>query len=564
MNFSLPYLIGILTKFEPTLADTASLIANSEFEYRKTTSIVWQQADFDQVTKFLSIYHGSVKSIHIYENQNRSIDIQQAILFVTSSYEFHKFVGNLPKNVSSPSKIVTVVTTPILDLSNITKIAWKYHITDLLILIQNENQSEMYTYYPYSNNGCGNTSPIKVDFKESFFPSKFKNLLGCQTRVGTWTAVVKPYFKVNCVNGTSPFFKGIFGNLFMLIAQHMNTTVKVLCVSYDTIYSLNEGDIHVLAPVISEDWHTSVYQTTGISHFFEIVWCGPPQREIHAWIKVLVPFMNIIIVLLCATFIALVVLLKIISKIEPINKSFHIVWNILAILLGQEAKIVTQSRLVNFLFALWIWFSMVVTTAYNGLLVKSLQTKLLEPRFDTAANAVNLVDGYGGAEWYKAWYKGTPIWNGFEEITLVEEVENPIRISQGKRYLLLTERLMLLGYRLQILEGTVGIQATTTVVRARWGGGVIMRTAQSRLIEGGFLQKLIRDEELAVVLREAKLSRNSSDTDAGHLDIIKLSSCFFFLGIMWLVCYLILLLEIVHHWLQSKKNMSKKIQAKLF
>ncbi|XP_063540747.1 uncharacterized protein LOC134749661 [Cydia strobilella] len=562
MNFSLPYLISILT-FEPTLADTASFIANSEFEYRKKTSIVWHQADFDQVTKLLSNYQGSVATIHTYENQDRSIDIQQAILFVTSSYEFHKFVANLPKNVTSPSKVITVVTNPIPDLSNITKIAWKYYITDLLILIQNENQSEMYTYYPYRNNVCGNTCPIKVDFKENFFPSKFKNLLGCQTRVGTWAAVVKPYLEVKCVNGSSPFIKGIFGNLFMLIAQHMNTTVNVLCVSYDEIYSLNEGNIHVLTPLIPEDWYTSVYQTTAISHFFEMVWCGPSQREIHAWIKVLVPFMNKIIVLLCAAFIALVVLLKIISKIEPINKSFHIVWNILAILLGQQAEFVTKSRLVNFLFVLWIWFSMVVTTAYNGLLVKGLQTKLLEPRFDTVANAISLVDGYGGAEWYREWYKGTPIWNRFEEIDLVEEVENLIRISQGKRYLLLTERLMLLGYRLQILKGTEGIQAITTLVRARWGGGVRINTAQSRLVEAGFLQKLIRDEELAVAKSEAKLRRNSSDTDAGHLDIVKLGSCFFFIGIMWLVCCLILLLEIVHYRLQ-KPNVKENFQTKLF
>ncbi|XP_063626557.1 uncharacterized protein LOC134798148 [Cydia splendana] len=564
MHFSLPYLISILTKFEPTLAVTASLIANSEFEYQKTTSIVWQQADFDLVTKFLAIYQGSVETIHMYENQDRFIDIQQAILFVTSSYEFHKFVANLTKNVTSSSKVVTVVTNPIPDLSNITEIAWKYYITDFIILIQNENQSAAYTYYPYRDNKCGNTSPLKVDYKENFFPIKFKNLLGCQTRVGTWAIAFMPYFNVKCGNGSHSFFKGIFGNLFTIIAQHMNTTVKVSCENYIKItHSLNEGNIHVLTPVVLLDWHTSTYQTTGIIHIFELVWCGPPQREFHVWIKVLVPFMNIIIVLLCAAFIVLVVLLKIISKIEPINKSFHIVWNILAILLGQQAEYVTKSRLMNFLFLLWIWFSMVVTTAYNGLLVKGLQTKLLEPRFDTVENAVHLVDGYGGIEWYKEWYKGTPIWNRFETITLDEEVKNVRRISQGKRYLQMNERLILLGYRLQILKRTAGVEYSTTLVRARWGGGVIMKTAQSRLIEAGILQKIIRDEELAVASRQAKLRRNSSDTDAGHLDMVKLSSCFFFLGIMCLVCCLILLFEIVHHWLQ-KPNVKGKFQAKLF
>ncbi|XP_047997288.1 uncharacterized protein LOC125234911 [Leguminivora glycinivorella] len=237
------------------------------------------------------------------------------------------------------AKVVTVVTNPIPDLSNITMIAWKYDITDLIILIQNENQSEMYTFYPYSNNSCGNTSPIKVHFKENFFPSKFKNLFGCQTRLGTWEAAAMPYIKVNCVNGSSPFFKGIF---------------------------------------------------------------------------------------------ALVALLKIINKTERINKSLQIAWNTLAILLGQDAKFVTKSRLMNFLFMIWIWFSIVITTAYNGLLVKMLVTKILEPRFDTIENAVHLVNGYGGAEWYKEWFRGTPVFHGYEDISLVEEVENAIRISQGK------------------------------------------------------------------------------------------------------------------------------------
>ncbi|XP_061721288.1 uncharacterized protein LOC133528087 [Cydia pomonella] len=547
MNISFLFLASVLSERKCLdFRETASLIANSEFLYRKITSIVWWQVS-DQVDDYLLSYQGSVKTIDMNFSFNQSIALEQAILFVTSTEEFLEIAMNLDKKITSPGKVVTILSNPN-ELSDITKVAWKYDIADLIILTKENQTVSMYTYYPYSNNECGSTAPVKVDFKKKFFPRKFKNLFGCETRLGSVTA--PPYSRLECVNGSSPSYKGILGSLVKLIVDHMNTTLKVLCIlgtDQKMINDLEHKTVHILTSVIyTQDFLAT--QNTPVYHFFESVWCGPPQREMYTHVKVLVPMLSNFTVFLCATYLILVAVLKIIDRLirEPRNKTSHMAWKAFAVLLGQSFRSDSKYWLINYLFMLWFWFSLVYNIAYQGLLVTGLQTKYLEPRFDNIKHAISLVDGYGGTIRQRILYNDTPIFDKYQVMELHEMFSYLSPISRGKRFLILTVKLVLLGYKsLQIFQEVNHVPMTMSLT-PRWGGGVEIISTQTRLIEGGFFEKILVDEKRAIESREAKL-RVSSDFQSGHLDFKTLCTCFYGLGVMSVVCFVIFLIELLYH-----------------
>ncbi|XP_063628179.1 uncharacterized protein LOC134799670 [Cydia splendana] len=433
--------------------------------------------------------------------------LEQAVLFVTSAEEFLEIAINLDKKITSPGKVITLLTNPNeLMISDITKAAWKYDIADLIILTKENQSVSMYTYYPYSNNVCGNTDPVKVDFKKEFFPRKFKNLFGCETRLGSVTA--PPYSRLECVNGLSPFYKGVLGGLLKLIVEHINTTLKVICIlssNQKMISDLEHKTIHILTAVIyNQDFLAT--QNTPVYHFFESVWCGPPQREMYTHVKVLVPMLSNFTVFLCATYLILVVVLKIIDRLEPCNKTSHMAWKAFAVLLGQSFRSESKCWLINYLYMHWFWFSLVSSIAYQGLLVKGLQTQYLEPRFDKIENAINLVDGYGGTIRQRTVYDGTSVFDKFQVKEIHEMLSYLTPISRGKRFLILTPRLILLGHTsLQIFEAVNHVPMTMSLT-PRWGGGVEIISLQTRLIEGGFFEKILIDEKLAIESKEPSIA----------------------------------------------------------
>ncbi|XP_061721294.1 uncharacterized protein LOC133528093 [Cydia pomonella] len=234
-------------------------------------------------------------------------------------------------------------------------------------------------------------------------------------------------------------------------------------------------------------------------------------------------------------------------------------WKAFAVLLGQSFRSDSKYWLINYLYMLWFWFSLVYNIAYQGLLVKGLQTKYLEPRFDKIENAISLVDGYGGTIRQRSVYNGTPIFNKYQVKELHEMFSYLSPISRGKRFLILTVKLVLLGYTsLQIFEAVNHVPMTMSLT-PRWGGGVEIISTQTRLIEGGFFEKILVDEKRAIESRESKL-RVSSDFQSGHLDFKTLCTCFYGLGMMSVVCFVIFLIELLYHRLVTPAK-GKLMQA---
>ncbi|XP_073945497.1 uncharacterized protein [Choristoneura fumiferana] len=544
------------------LSDKASYISNSEFEFRVQLSVVWCRSDPGDVTAFLTKYQGSVKTIYIDALiDNQTIAFQQAILFITTYHEFLYFVDKMDTKIIVPSKVIVILsslkTESVLNL--ITETAWEHDIADLIILNSEDagQTVEMFTYFPYSSsNGCGNTSAVKMDLiKSNFYPRKFNNFHGCEVNISGRT--VFPYFI--CTNNTEAAGDngGIFKKWLTILFGCLNTTLNWMCAgevkgdSDGPGFELIHKKYDVYASIFLDENFIIEVLSLPILYFCEIAWCGPPQREIYAWAKVIFPMISNITALLGITLFMLAVVLKVIHRIESYKgnkKSPQIVWTTLAIFLGQQANYVSKSFLMNLLFLLWIWFSLIVGLIYQGELVRGLQTQHLEPRFGTLENAIKLLDGYGGSRLMKYYQKGTSIEENFEVLPYETVVSYIPEIANGKRFLVATDKLRMKGYTsLQFLDKSVIHLPLAPIVRPRWGAIVELESLTLRSAESGLSEKLFRD--LYVELTKQVVHSSSQQWSTVSLDLVTLSTCFYGLAIMYILCFVIFCIEIVYDWL---------------
>lgn len=565
MNLKLVELILVLSITclveSSKLTDEASYISNVEFEFRHELSVVWSHSDPEDITAFLSKYQGSIKTIYTDKLiDNHTISFRQAVLFVTTYDEFLYFVNKMNTKVLYPSKVIVILTslnTEQVILNSITELAWENDIADLIILNSEDTEKavDIFTYFPYSSNGCVNTSAVKMDpIKSQFYPRKFNNFHGCDVTISGRT--VYPYFMCTNNNQTS-IADGIYKKKLTILFGCLNTTLNWKCAeeatrqSNDPSNELIKKEYDVYANIFIDEENVIAVPSLPVLFFCEITWCGPPQREIYAWAKVIFPMISNITALLGITFLVLAVVLKVVYKIESYKgkyKSPQIVWSTLAIFLGQQAKYVSRSLLMNLLFLLWIWFSLIVGLIYQGELVRGLQTQHLEPRFGNLENAIKLLDGYGGSQLMKFYQKGTPIEENFQVLPYHTAVSYIPEIAKGRRFLIATDKLRMKGYtNLQFLDKSIIHLPTASVVRPRWGAVVELNSLTLRLAESGLFEKLFSD--LYVEITKQIVHSSPQQWNTVSLDLITLSTCFYGLAIMYLVCFVIFCGEIFYDWL---------------
>lgn len=116
---------------------------------------------------------------------------------------------------------------------------WSRHIVNVNILwspAENDDDTLMYTYWPYSRFYCGEAYPLQLNqYREgkwlrrvSYFPNKLANMYGCPLHVATFP---NPPFTIISGSDDEVSVAGIDGILLRVLSQRMNFKVKVQLVN---------------------------------------------------------------------------------------------------------------------------------------------------------------------------------------------------------------------------------------------------------------------------------------------------------------------------------------------
>nr|ARO70550.1 antennal ionotropic receptor IR7d.3 [Dendrolimus punctatus] len=559
-----------------SLIDSAIDIANSVYKTDQATSVVWWHEDTANITKILKCYDGVVITVSMNYGIDKKLQaiykstgFKQTVFIASSIFEYEYFLDMLKKCVIVPIKIILVLTKPGVDISEVTKIAWNNGLSDIVII--NEESSgniTISTYFPYDGSDCGNYVPVTMNKDAKIiFPRKYSNFYGCPIKVTLYHFL--PYVKIEENNGTVTAIGGIDGDMFMLLIRQINASVIIVRHAKEgnmgsvingtgtgSFRDLVEGNADILVPAGLVN--TGRYLNTQVSHVIEtsdVYWCGPNRREIYVWAKVLYHFFSHSAPYLFITSIIFTIVTTILKKIkQPASVSKDgVIFKSFKIFLGQETKFETNSSIINSLYVFWIWFCLIVRIVYQGDLVDGLHKPFLEAPLTTLEESVDRVEGFGGIEAFHELYRGTSLWSRYTVLRLHEVPIYVSKVSDGKRFLIATDQLVLHQLRrvVQVLEIPVTKPHMCYYMRPGWPAAKEMDQLILRLIETGFVDKIFEDfnYEWIKTTEAAKEKQNFKP-----IDMATLMACFYGLFAFWVVCFVVFIFEIIYFKLTQVKS----------
>ncbi|XP_045535737.1 uncharacterized protein LOC106717472 [Papilio machaon] len=560
-----------VTCFELKLLKKATETINDIFDYRQITCIVWWRADTESIKVLIENFHGSVVTFAMRESTksdfHKLVKYKQTVLFASDPDEFKYFLHTVVKNVVNPISVILIYTELVTNndvLSDLMKLAWHTDIGDFIVIsvCGNNDNVTLTTYIPYRDDECGNYSPIVLP-DNMYFIRKFNNFKQCPFRVTAVNAIL--YFALKTHNG-KVHVSGIDGNVLNLVIEGVNATMKFIGGNKrDIEVVLNgsaagpfgdivNGSADILGPSLlltvkrySQAQPLYVYQT------LNLVWCLPRRREMYTRIKVLLPFFTSTNLFFIFTWISLYILIRLIHKFSLVNPNLkNITFRILSISLGQPINFVTENWVANSIFVLWIWFCLIIRVAYQSDLVERFELTILEPRVSTASEAVQLVDGHGGFVSVKDYFHNTPMEINYQTVRLNETSNYINMIANGKRFLLVTNEILIKYFNpaVQILDERVTSLPTSFYVRPRWPAVHELNKLLERITETGFVNKILND----YMHNNGSVKRYWSQTKSPKpLDMSILLACFIGLIIMYVVCVIILAIEIYYYKIQHRR-----------
>ncbi|XP_053677921.1 uncharacterized protein LOC128728323 [Anopheles nili] len=295
---------------------------------------------------------------------------------------------------------------------------WLRHIVHVNVLVPVNASVSVYSYQPYSPEHCGHPKPELVATlpMEHMLPSlypvrRFDNLHNCTLKVGTFEA--KPYTTFERkVDGFSNL-GGFEGELLHMLSQQLNFRFNVVESpgqvqwgaigppgnSTGTMQLAQNELVDFIIACMALDVTRSIYLKAGVSHYASrIVFAVPQGRPYTAFEKLFKPFQIDIWASLGAMLLGVLIVVTVLSCGQRARALRQFVYgqyehmplfNALNVLLGGAVVNTPRRNFARSLFVLWLYFTFVVRTLYQGSLYLYLQRSATYPPLSTIEEVHN-------------------------------------------------------------------------------------------------------------------------------------------------------------------------------
>lgn len=288
------------------------------------------------------------------------------------------------------------------EFEQIFKLLWSLQIYNVNIIYEEAMQGVSVTsFIPFSSKICGNTKPVQVDkfhdgkfvnSVENLFPDKMKNLHNCPIRVSTSNGSRPAVFAELSPNGTYEL-SGRDINLVSTLSKYLNFKIEFTFVghqgflyengsAYGPMRSLldDEADLSVANWLLKLNRLSFVHSTD--SYFNEpIIFIIPTGRELTAFEKLVFPFTYPVWILVSACLLIGCLVIHVISHQKKIFQNFvfgsnvkNPVLNLFNAFIGGSQKVLPKRNFARFLLMMFLMYSLVVRTLYQGLFFHLLQS----------------------------------------------------------------------------------------------------------------------------------------------------------------------------------------------
>ncbi|XP_034835497.1 glutamate receptor 3-like [Maniola hyperantus] len=404
------------------IIETAIEIANQNFNFRIPTAIVSKDVEEAIVSKFIKSFGGTV----LMEKKD-GFQPKQVVLIIESYFSLIRMLGQLKPDLkgrtflhSGAYYLIVLLSYPH-RLERINSFLWSYYATNVVIIVSNKNENiALYTYFPYKNPlSCQNLEPSLVGFwndkgilYKNLFPDKMGNMQGCPLYIST----NKNYHPATEQKIPLEIIKKTIVRLFRNAINFtpIISTRDFLSIDSDgsknwssTLKDVLTGTSNISMCSISPGMERAGILDYSIPYFrISLAWLAPPLRPEPIWWRLLSP-LNGYLWLVLLFVILMVKLIPFMMKIGCVKKFCYqnfknadklhgVVMRIWGVLMGQPIRVEPKRFRDFYILALWIWFTFVVRSAYQSVLIGALKSKVTVGKFRDLKEAVSEGYQFGG------------------------------------------------------------------------------------------------------------------------------------------------------------------------
>ncbi|CAH2235369.1 jg5937 [Pararge aegeria aegeria] len=404
------------------IIETAIEIANQNFNFRIQTAIVSNDVDEEIVSKFIQYYRGTV----LMEKRD-GFQPKQVVLIIESYFSLVRILGRLKPDLkgrtflhSGAYYLIVLLSYPH-RLERINRFLWSYYATNVVILVSNKNKKiALYTYFPYKNPlSCQNLEPSLIGFwddkgilQKNLFLDKMGNMHGCPLYIST----NKLYHPATEQKVPLEIIKKAIVRLFRNAINFtpIISTRDYLSIDSDgakewsgTLEDVLSGASNISMCSISPGMERAGVLDYSIPYFrISLAWLAPPLRPEPIWWRLLTPlngylWLGLLLVICIVKSIPFIMKMGRVKKIcyrnfKNADKLHGVVIRIWAVLMGQPIRVEPKRFRDFYILAIWIWFTFVVRSAYQSVLIGALKSEITIGKFRDLKEAVNEGYQFGG------------------------------------------------------------------------------------------------------------------------------------------------------------------------
>ena len=314
--------------------------------------------------------------------------------------------------------VVVLVATEISEVEEIFKLLWTIQIFRVIVMFEDDlGRVFVKTFFPFNPKSCQDTSPVLINtFQDgrflkglgNIFPfSKMRNLHKCPVRVATANDT-EPYIFAKALPNNTYELSGPAINLITTLSQRLNFVINYTNIGYEGFIFENgtaEGPLKALldgeADLSISNWwlkkdRLKFFDTTGSYGSDAIHFVIPPGRAFSAFEKLIFPFSLLVwIFATTTTVIGSFVIFCVFHSSEKIQNFVfgtgvrHPYMNMYIGFVGENQRVLPRRNFARFLLMVFLLYSLVMRSVYQGSYYQFLQSNLVHKRVETIEEMVH-------------------------------------------------------------------------------------------------------------------------------------------------------------------------------
>ncbi|XP_047536562.1 glutamate receptor ionotropic, NMDA 3A-like [Vanessa atalanta] len=397
-------------------------IANKNFEYRISTVIISHDVEESILNQFIKFYRGTVTL-----ERNDKVPTKQVVILIESYLSLIRILGKLKPDLKGKTMlhsdayyIIVVLSYPH-RLRRIYSLLWGYYATNVVTVVTNKDKRiALFTYYPYKNHlNCQNLEPTLIGFwgdgevmEKDLFPDKMINMNGCPLYISTnklYHPATEQKIPLEIIKrAIIRYLRDIMNFTPILSSRDFLSIDSDGAKNWsETLDDILTGSANISTCSIAPGMDRVGILDYSVPYFrISLAWLAPPLAPGPIWWRLFSPlngylWLILLLVILFVKSIPFTLNFKRIKmfcfkNFKHADKLHGVVIRIWAVLMGQPIRVEPKRFRDFYILSLWIWFTFVVRSAYQSVLIGALKSDVIVGNFIDLKDACNNGYKFGG------------------------------------------------------------------------------------------------------------------------------------------------------------------------